>query len=95
MASIDHRVAYYTTGKIEKAKTARKLFDNTNLIGIITVYSDGTHDVENVLPDPSAEQEIESNPTAKIAKLRFEANKQFKHDGGDTPEIIALRRENR
>lgn len=95
MANLEKRIAYYTTGKIDEGKTTRKTFDTNNLIGIISVYDDGTREEEVIVSNANVNAAVETNVNAKIAKLRFEAAHEFKHDGGDTPEIIALRRANR
>lgn len=90
MAKLDRRKAFYTTGEIVEGKTKRKQFDTENLIGILSYYDDGTRVVEDV-PVTTSKRTLTTD-TSQITKLLFEANKQFKYDGGDTPEIKHLRR---
>lgn len=89
MKKLERRLAYYENGKIVEGKTSRKKFSTDGLIGVVALYNDGTREEESV------ESKVNLNKTDRAkntAYLMFEANKQFKHDGGGTPELKALRR---
>lgn len=91
MSKLEKRVAHYDTGKIVEGKTDRKTFDTEGLIGINRIYDDGHREPEELPEEVTATPVEEESKEARLARLQFEAQQQFKYDGGDTPEIAALR----
>jgi len=94
MAKLERRLAFYANGDIKEGKTSRKKFDTTNLVGVISLYDDGTRQEEDLATKPKmtiADDDVDH----QIARLHYEAHKQFKYDGGDTPEIRRLRNSKR
>lgn len=89
---LERRIAYYADGSMVEGKTRRKSFKTDNLIGVISVYKDGTREKEALeASQPLSKRQLDTN-AAKYARLMLEANLQFKHDGGGTPETKALLR---
>jgi hypothetical protein len=88
MAKLERRLAYYDNGTIEEGKTNRKTFKTEGLIGVLAFYDDGSREQEATV----ASGIIKEDKQTLIQRLRLEAHKEYKSDGGDTLEIKALTR---
>lgn len=88
MAKLERRLAFYADGTISEGKTLRKTFDTNNLVGVVSVFDDGTREDEGLRDTKlKAAEDVDH----QIAQHMFKAHLEFKHDGGDTPEIRRLR----
>lgn len=90
MAKLELRVAYYADGTVDQGKTEKKTFNNDGLVAVVSLFLDGSRELE--YSKYNSVDEI-TDIGEKIAYLMSQARLEFKSDGGTTPEIDNLVRE--
>ncbi len=90
MARLEQRVAYYADGTVDQGKTEKKTFSNDGLVAVVSLFIDGSRELE--YSRYTSADEID-DIGAKIAYLMAQARLEFKSDGGTNPEIDNLVRE--
>ena len=92
MIKLERRVAYYSDNTTVEAKTTRKKFDDNGLVAVVSLYNDGTRELE--YSKYKHKDEIQDKKE-KAVYLIAQARLEYKSDGGTNPEIEQLIRESR